>query len=153
MNGAGANGAPINGGAAFDRTALTDQLISLVEERTGYPRDMLAMDQNLEADLGINSIKRVEIVGALLKWLPATVQPRTADLGEALNAQKTLNGILDLLWSKIGAETGGPARPFDVTGADAPAARACARPPRFVLVARTEELPQPVPTALPPALT
>ncbi len=149
MNGAGANGAPINGGAAFDRTALTDQLISLVEERTGYPRDMLAMDQNLEADLGINSIKRVEIVGALLKWLPATVQPRTADLGEALNAQKTLNGILDLLWSKIGAETGGPARPFDVTGADAPAARACARPPRFVLVARTEELPQPVPTALP----
>ena len=46
---------------------------------------MLGMDQNLEADLGIDSIKRVEIVGALLKWLPATVQPKTADLGEQLS--------------------------------------------------------------------
>ena len=143
------NGAATNGAAPFDRAALTDHLISLVEDRTGYPRDMLGMDQNLEADLGIDSIKRVEIVGALLKWLPAAVQPKTADLGEALNAQKTLNGILDLLWSKIGTEAGGPARPFDLTGADAPAARACARPPRFLLVAHAEELPQPVPTALP----
>ena len=150
MNGAGANGAPINGGAAFDRTALTDQLISLVEERTGYPRDMLAMDQNfLLATLGIDFIKRVEIVGALLKRLPATVQPRTADLGEALNAQKTLNGILDLLWSKNRSRSGRASAPFDVTGADAPAARACARPPRFVSVARTEELPRPATPALP----
>lgn len=148
-NGAGANGAAANGGAAFDRTALTDRLIGLVEDRTGYPRDMLGMDQNLEADLGIDSIKRVEIVGALLKWLPAAVAPKTADLGEALNAQKTLNGILDLLWSKIAAEAGGHARPFDVTGADAPAVRACARPPRFLLVAHAEELPQPAPTVLP----
>ena len=144
-----ANGAGPNGASVFDRAALTDQLISLVEDRTGYPRDMLGMDQNLEADLGIDSIKRVEIVGALLKWLPAAVQPKTADLGEKLNAQKTLNGILELLWSKIASEGGGPARPFDLTGADAPAARACARPPRFLLVAHAEELPQPVPMALP----
>ena len=93
---------------------------------------MLGMDQNLEADLGIDSIKRVEIVGALLKWLPAEVQSKTAGLGEALIGQKTLNSMLDLLWSKIETEPGGPARPFDVTGADAPAARACARPPRFL---------------------
>ena len=149
MNGAVVNGAGRNGAGSFDRAALTDHLISLVEDRTGYPRDMLGMDQNLEADLGIDSIKRVEIVGALLKWLPATVQPKTADLGEQLNAQKTLNGILELLWSKIGSEAGGPARPFDLTGADAPAARACARPPRFLLVAHAEELSQPVPTTLP----
>ncbi len=88
-------------------------------------------------------------MGALLKWLPAEVQSKTAGLGEALNGQKTLNSILDLLWSKIGTEAGVPARPFDVTGADAPAERACARPPRFRLVAHAEELPQPVPTALP----
>ena len=150
MNGTAVNGAATNGAGVFDRAALTDHLISLVEDRTGYPRDMLGMDQNLEADLGIDSIKRVEIVGALLKWLPATVQPKTADLGEQLNAQKTLNGILELLWLKIGTHAGGPARPFDLTGADAPAARACARPPRFLAVAHAEELPQPVPTRLPP---
>ena len=148
-NAAAMNGSAMNGAAPFGRSALTDHLISLVEDRTGYPRDMLGMDQNLEADLGINSIKRVEIVGALLKWLPAEVQSKTTDLGEALNGQKTLNGILELLWSKIGTEAGGPARPFDVTGADAPAARACVRPPRFVMKADAEDLPQPAPTALP----
>jgi acyl transferase domain-containing protein/NAD(P)H-dependent flavin oxidoreductase YrpB (nitropropane dioxygenase family)/NAD(P)-dependent dehydrogenase (short-subunit alcohol dehydrogenase family) len=147
--GATMNDANTNGSVRFGRAALTDHLISLVEERTGYPRDMIGMDQDLEADLGIDSIKRVEIVGALLKRLPATVQPKTADLGEALNAQRTLNSILGLLWSRIGAEAGGPARPFDVAGAEAPAARAGARPPRFRMVAHAEELPQPVPTVLP----
>ncbi len=143
------NGSATNGATAFGRATISDHLISLVEDRTGYPRDMLGMDQNLEADLGIDSIKRVEILGALLKWLPAEAQAKTADLGDALNGQKTLNGILDLLWSKIGTEAGVPTRPFDRTGADAPAARACARPPRFLLVAHAEDLPQPVPTALP----
>ena len=137
----------INGATSFGRATLTDHLISLVEDRTGYPRDMLGMNQNLEADLGIDSIKRVEIVGALLKWLPAEVRSKAADLGEALNREKTLGGILDLLWSKIGAEAGVPARPFDVTGADV--STACARPPRFLMVAHAEELPQPVTAALP----
>jgi acyl transferase domain-containing protein/NADP-dependent 3-hydroxy acid dehydrogenase YdfG len=144
-----ANGAAINGAAPFDRAELTDHLISLVEDRTGYPRDMLGMDHNLEADLGIDSIKRVEIVGALLKWLPAELQSKMADLGEALNRQKTLSSILDLLWSKIGNEAGVPARPFDVTGADLAAATACARPLRFRMVAHAEDLPPQVPTTLP----
>ena len=107
-----ANGAAINGAAPFDRAALIDHLIGLVEDRTGYPRDMLGMDHNLEADLGIDSIKRVEIVGALLKWLPAELQSKMADLGEALNGQKTLSGILDLLWSKIGNRSGSACPPF-----------------------------------------
>ena len=135
--------------APFDRAALIDHLIGLVEDRTGYPRDVLGMDQNLEADLGIDSIKRVEIVGALLKWLPAAVQANTAGLGEALTAQRTLNGILDLLWSKVHSEAGGPQRPFDLTGADTHTARACARPPRFRMVAHAEDLPRPMPAALP----
>ena len=61
---------PTNGKGELGRPALTDLLLGLVEDRTGYPRDMLGMDQSLEADLGIDSIKRVEIVGALLKALP-----------------------------------------------------------------------------------
>ena len=89
--------APANGNGHFSKPALTDLLLGLVEDRTGYPRDMLGMDQNLEADLGIDLIKRVEIVGALLKALPADTQSSTADLGESLNGQKTLNGIIDLV--------------------------------------------------------
>jgi hypothetical protein len=56
--------------AANDRdgmshAALVDLLLGLVEEKTGYPRDMVGLGQNLEADLGIDSIKRIAIVGGL----------------------------------------------------------------------------------------
>ena len=40
-------------------------LLAIVSERTGYPIDMLDTSLDLEADLGIDSIKRVEIVSAL----------------------------------------------------------------------------------------
>ena len=43
---------------------LQAQLLSVVAERTGYPPEMLGLDQDLEAELGIDSIKRVEILGA-----------------------------------------------------------------------------------------
>ena len=36
-------------------------LLQLVSERTGYPEEMLGLDQDMEAELGIDSIKRVEI--------------------------------------------------------------------------------------------
>jgi NAD(P)-dependent dehydrogenase (short-subunit alcohol dehydrogenase family)/acyl carrier protein len=131
-----------SGKGHFARPALTDLLLGLVEDRTGYPRDMLGMDQNLEADLGIDSIKRVEIVGALLKALPTETQPGTANLGESLNGQKTLNGIIDLVYQQITSAAGEAApRPFDETGEDTAVATACARPPRFVMVAHAEDFP------------
>ena len=44
---------------------LTRHLLFIVSERTGYPTEMLPMDEDIEARLGIDSIKRVEILGAL----------------------------------------------------------------------------------------
>ena len=41
----------------------------IVSERTGYPVDMLEPDLDLEADLSIDSIKRIEIVGELAERL------------------------------------------------------------------------------------
>lgn len=40
-------------------------LIGLVADRTGYPVEMLGLDLDMEADLGIDSIKRVEVLGDL----------------------------------------------------------------------------------------
>ena len=48
----------------MDRTWLTAQLLDLISKRTGYPKEMLALDQDLEADSDIDSIKRVEILAA-----------------------------------------------------------------------------------------
>ena len=43
---------------------MTQKLLQIVSERTGYPPEMLDLDLDIEADLGIDSIKRVEILGA-----------------------------------------------------------------------------------------
>jgi acyl carrier protein len=87
--------APVAGATAVarDRDAIADRLLRLVSERTGYPRDMLDPKLNLEADLGIDSIKRVEILG--------TFQQQTNLLGpgdmEALGQRKTLLEVIDFL--------------------------------------------------------
>ena len=124
-------------GAGLTREKLLDALLGIVEEKTGYPRDMLGLDHNLEADLGIDSIKRVEVVGALLKALPDGHREALTQNRGKLNTQSTLNGMLDLVMhAKVnGAATG----PFDVAGMGAKA-DAVSHPSRLVMVSRREPL-------------
>ncbi|KAF0221762.1 MAG: polyketide-type polyunsaturated fatty acid synthase [Geobacteraceae bacterium] len=42
----------------------------MVSEKTGYPVEMLDLDMALDSDLGIDSIKRVEILSTLQERLP-----------------------------------------------------------------------------------
>ena len=44
--------------------------MAIVAEKTGYPAEMLEPAMRLDADLGIDSIKRVEILSALQEQLP-----------------------------------------------------------------------------------
>ena len=68
-------------------------LMDVVAEKTGYPADMLDVSMQLEGDLGIDSIKRVEILSAM--------QERHSDLPEvdpaAMAGLKTLGQIVDYL--------------------------------------------------------
>lgn len=50
--------------------ALNDIVLDIVSQETGYPVDMLNMQMDIEADLGIDSIKRVEILSALKEKIP-----------------------------------------------------------------------------------
>ncbi len=56
----------VSAAAAFTRESLTAQLVEAVSKRTGYPREMLDLNLDLEADLGVDSIKRVEILSGLI---------------------------------------------------------------------------------------
>jgi acyl transferase domain-containing protein/phosphopantetheinyl transferase/aryl carrier-like protein len=60
-NGA-SNGASLDPSGPPDRHAVEAALRALISERTGYPPSAIASDLNLEADLGVDSIKRVEIL-------------------------------------------------------------------------------------------
>ncbi len=48
---------------------VAGELVRLVAERTGYPTEMLGLDIDMETDLGIDSIKRIEILAAATQSL------------------------------------------------------------------------------------
>ncbi len=79
----------VPGTAAGDPQALSKALLEIVSEKTGYPVEMLELDMDMEADLGIDSIKRVEILGAMQTLYPSLpkVDP------EALAEMRTLGQI------------------------------------------------------------
>ncbi|MFN2130483.1 MAG: SDR family NAD(P)-dependent oxidoreductase, partial [Anaerolineae bacterium] len=44
---------------------VADQVLALVSEKTGYPPDMLDLDLDLEADLGIDTVKQAEVFSTI----------------------------------------------------------------------------------------
>jgi NAD(P)-dependent dehydrogenase (short-subunit alcohol dehydrogenase family)/acyl carrier protein len=89
--------APAEKPAADDSRLVQDTLISIVAELTGYPDDMLGLDMDIEADLGIDSIKRVEILSAMEERMPH-LPPVTPDMVGRL---KTLGQICAYLGNGV----------------------------------------------------
>ncbi len=86
------------------RASIADRLIAIVRERTGYPAEMLQLGLDLEADLGIDSIKRVEILGTLrdsVDGLDAT----DSSVMDGLARAKTLGEIVERVEAVLGKRT------------------------------------------------
>jgi len=79
---------------------LSQTLLAITSEKTGYPVEMLELDMDMEADLGIDSIKRVEILGAMQETHPDLPQPNLEELGEI----RTIGQIVDYLQGLAGGE-------------------------------------------------
>lgn len=77
--------------------SVLQTLRAIVSDRTGYPVEMLDLDLDLEADLGIDSIKRIEILGALGERLNLGVDAgdRRDQLMEELSTRKTLRSVVE----------------------------------------------------------
>jgi acyl transferase domain-containing protein/NAD(P)H-dependent flavin oxidoreductase YrpB (nitropropane dioxygenase family)/NAD(P)-dependent dehydrogenase (short-subunit alcohol dehydrogenase family)/acyl carrier protein len=80
---------------AVDRNSLTQLLLELVSDRTGYPMEMLGLEQDIEAELGVDSIKRVEVLGAFEKNLPTALMEKVKVEMDDLTRVKTLSGLID----------------------------------------------------------
>jgi acyl transferase domain-containing protein/NAD(P)H-dependent flavin oxidoreductase YrpB (nitropropane dioxygenase family)/NADP-dependent 3-hydroxy acid dehydrogenase YdfG len=144
--------------AAASRPAeeVETRLLRVVSERTGYPLEMLHLDLRMEADLGIDSIKRVEILGAYRQACPAPEQERLQALMETLTRAGTLRNLIESLTpgrpggngsgekapQRLGAAASATeasssprpaALPSDATPSPAPAARPGSALPRFLL--------------------
>ncbi|MEN0057018.1 MAG: acyltransferase domain-containing protein, partial [Mucilaginibacter sp.] len=91
----------------FSLEELRLAILGVVSEKTGYPQEMLGMDLDLEADLSIDSIKRMEIIGDLkLKIGFGKADEQADDIMEKLAAIKTLNGLANWI-SEIESESAG----------------------------------------------
>ena len=53
-------------------TELEAFLINFVVEQTGYPAEVVELDADLEADLGIDSIKKAQLFGELQEYFDVT---------------------------------------------------------------------------------
>ncbi|MEO1378376.1 MAG: phosphopantetheine-binding protein, partial [Cyanobacteria bacterium J06635_10] len=80
----------------LDLSDLATNLLAITSEKTGYPVEMLEMEMDMEADLGIDSIKRVEIMGALQEMYPDLPKP---DNLEELSELRTIGEIVEYLQS------------------------------------------------------
>ena len=50
---------------ALDEASVTKEIVAMVAEKTGYPEDMLDLDLDMEADLGIDTVKQAELFAAM----------------------------------------------------------------------------------------
>ncbi len=44
---------------------IKEKVLEIVAEKTGYPKDMLDLDLDLEADLGVDTVKQAEMFAAV----------------------------------------------------------------------------------------
>ncbi|SEJ65859.1 polyketide-type polyunsaturated fatty acid synthase PfaA [Dyadobacter sp. SG02] len=90
----------------WSESRIKSVLLEAVSAKTGYPQEMLGMDMDLEADLSIDSIKRMEIIGELKNNIDGLIriyQERGEELVEKLASIKTLNGLIDWLSEALGS--------------------------------------------------
>ncbi len=100
----------------FVESGLTTTVLRIVAEKTGYPAEMLKPQMSLDHDLGIDSIKRVEILSALQEALPQlpTVSP------EQLQTLHRLSDVIALLGTTAPVASPAPAMASPAVPVSAP---------------------------------
>ena len=139
--------------AAIPAINMRQTLVSLVSEITGYPEDMLKLDQDLEAELGVDSIKRVEVIESALKLLPDADSEVLRRRVDELIRLKTIAQLADELQPSVGdvpVDTALPSSSPPVEHSAVPAAIPADQPssasepvdfcPRYLIKGSSEEL-------------
>ncbi len=101
-------------GATVD--AVKERILALVVEKTGYPQDMLDLDLDLEADLGVDTVKQAEMFAAIRA---AYDIPRDENL--KLRDYPTLARVIQFVYEKRPDLAAAPAAAKEATKPAAPA--------------------------------
>jgi NAD(P)-dependent dehydrogenase (short-subunit alcohol dehydrogenase family)/acyl carrier protein len=79
------------------------ELLRVVSERTGYPPEILNLDTALETDLGIDSIKRVEFLGAFRRTFSEPESRAIGAVMDELTRARTLREIVTAVEKALGS--------------------------------------------------
>jgi acyl transferase domain-containing protein/NADP-dependent 3-hydroxy acid dehydrogenase YdfG len=125
-------GAPPQEQTGAQVTRIQQILTAIVAEKTGYPAEILEPNMRLDADLGIDSIKRVEILAALQEQLPDAPVVKPEHLG-------TLQTLADIVEFLASGETGANAARHTLRPSTPPPVQAsrCEEPARIQQVLTT----------------
>jgi len=85
------------GESNIESISIESLLTEITADLTGYPVDMLKPSMALEADLGIDSIKRVEILGRLQKAVSGSTRDMIAEKKDDLADAKSIGDIISVL--------------------------------------------------------
>ena len=97
--------------------SVKDRILELMVEKTGYPKDMLDVDLDLEADLGVDTVKQAEMFAAIREIYSI---PR--DENRKLRDYPTLAHVIRFVYEKRPDLAGGaPALPETEAPATVPA--------------------------------
>src|SRR5205814_1113243 len=96
--------ASINSKSASSDQHLDQFLIDFVVERTGYPRDVVELDADLESDLGIDSIAKVQLIGEIQDQYALAIDETATR--SAFSELRTLRQIRDLINSSARRSSG-----------------------------------------------
>jgi malonyl CoA-acyl carrier protein transacylase len=140
-------------GAAPAADPVVTQVLAIVAEKTGYPSDMLELDLDLEADLGVDTVKQAETFAAVRAAFDI---PRQDDL--KLRDYPTLAKVIQFVYDMRPDLAGAGAQPAAGSPPPAPIAEPTAAPassrvsPTYS-IEEANKAPRRVPTpALRPAL-
>ncbi len=125
---------------ALDEASVTKDILAIVSEKTGYPEDMLDLDLDMEADLGIDTVKQAELFAIMREKYQIARQE-----GVQLKDYPTIRSIIKYAMANAGSENGAAQAAAPVTPAAAPVAPVQAAAPAAAPVA------QPAPAAAPKA--
>ena len=107
----------LKGGGKDD--AVSKSLLKVVTDKTGYPQEMLSLDMDLEADLGIDSIKRVEILAAVEEAVPGLPKVDSDRLGSLRTLGEIVVAMTPVGGVATGSATSNPASAVTSQGSSA----------------------------------
>ncbi len=135
--------------AVISEEAIREKVLEIVAEKTGYPKDMLDLDLDLEADLGVDTVKQAEMLAAVRG---AYDIPRDENI--KLHDFPTLAHVIKFAYERQGGVTGkAPQAAAQAAEVKQEAANAAVRPrPALASLDAANSIPRrvPIPILRPP---